>query len=62
LDYAEAYKWHSLAAGGGNRQSEGAVKELLKIMTAAQVHEGQTRMALWLGQRRGESARMEGSK
>ena len=47
LNYAEAYKWFTLAANGWT-SSRRALEALTQIMTKAQLRDGQAKVSDWL--------------
>jgi len=42
LDYVAAYKWYSLAQQAGDKNSRASIKNLLRVMTPAQVSQAKT--------------------
>jgi TPR repeat protein len=48
LNYAEAYKWFTLAANSERAASRRALKALTQIMTTTQSRDGQARISEWM--------------
>jgi TPR repeat protein len=48
LNYAEAYKWFTLAANSDLAASRRALKELTQIMTTTQLRDGQAKVSDWV--------------
>jgi len=48
LNYAEAYKWFTLAANSGMAASRRALEALTQIMTTTQLSDGHTRVSDWV--------------
>ena len=48
MNYAEAYKWFTLAANSERAASRRALKALTQIMTTTQSRDGQARISEWM--------------